>query len=98
MNPDWVLFGKGAMIKAGVETDPRDLFQFAEINKKKKQSVVDKENKENSVPKENEPVSRIEPSVSPEATLNISKSNTKGSIKRITIYFANNEYQDFTSE
>jgi transcriptional regulator with XRE-family HTH domain len=103
LNPEWLLFGTGEMIKSGVETDPNDLFQFAEINKKKKQPAVDKTVKETSVTEESEVISKsgeVEPieAVLPESAPKTRERNVKGSIKRITVYYSNNEYQDFISE
>jgi transcriptional regulator with XRE-family HTH domain len=103
LNPEWVLFGTGSMIKTGVETDPNDLFQFAEINKKKKLPAVDKVNTETSAVQEIEEVLKTDqielPGVAtPEVRVKNKEPKGNGAIKRITVYFSNNEYQDFISE
>jgi transcriptional regulator with XRE-family HTH domain len=103
LNPEWVLFGTGSMIKTGVETDPNDLFQFAEINKKKKQPAVDKTNTETSVIQEIEEVLKTDKvelpgMATPEVRVKNKELKGNGAIKRITVYFSNNEYQDFISE
>jgi transcriptional regulator with XRE-family HTH domain len=98
INPDWLLFGHGAMIRPGIEHDPRDLFQYAEINKNKKQADTDRKktessgtvNTETAIKKEVEEDSRI-------SVVETEKSDNF-KIKRITVYYSKNEYQDFTSE
>jgi len=95
LNPDWLLFGNGSMIRSGVETDPKDLFQFAEINKKKRQPVVDIEIKEITLKPDKESSQTTVQINSPEK---INEKNEKGLIKRVTVYFSDNEYQDFISE
>ena len=92
INPDWLLFGHGAMIRAGIEPDPRDLFQYAEINKKKTQPDTNSEktafsgtvNTETIIKKEVEENSRI-------SNVETEKSDNF-KIKRITVYYNNNEY------
>jgi transcriptional regulator with XRE-family HTH domain len=98
INPDWLIFGSGAMIRLGIEPDPRDLFQYAELNKKKKQPVTDSEktaisgsmNTDKGIIKEIEEEPRI-------SVAETEKSDDY-KIKRITVYYRNNEYQDFTPE
>jgi transcriptional regulator with XRE-family HTH domain len=97
VNPDWLLFGKGEMIRKDVETDPRDLFQFAELNKKTRQQKV------NIAVKEEADIPTVEPDQAdemPKPAKESTKNEVKGksTIKRITVYFNNNEYQDFISE
>ena len=98
INPEWLLFGSGSMIRAGAESDPRDLFQFAEINKKKRQSNTDVEIVEvpQSIDKDVKENANL--SDSSEANKKVKDKDVKSSIKRITVYFNNNEFQDFISD
>ena len=102
LNAEWVLFGTGTMIKSGVEIDPNDLFQFAEINMRKKQSIVDKGISETSASPNIELIpkpEKIELQQEVTSEMNFKNREPKGNseIKRITVYFSNNEYQDFIS-
>ena len=98
VNPDWLLFGHGSMIRPGIETDPRDLFQLAELNKKKKPPVADHNKPEKLGEVTTESVAKKEDNDSPAAMTEEEKERGNVPIKRITIYFRNNEYQDFISE
>jgi transcriptional regulator with XRE-family HTH domain len=97
INSDWLLFGKGNMIREGIEPDPKDLFQYAEQNKKKKHTAVNPENEQLQV---TEQTDTVQPKTGRDNEKPVIKlpSEAKGSIKRITVYFKNNEYQDFVSE
>jgi transcriptional regulator with XRE-family HTH domain len=96
ISPDWLLFGQGAMIRPGIAADPKDLFQYAEMNKRKKLAVVERDKPEESTVPEKESQT---PFVTKEdISIKKTESTSGKAIKRITVYFSNNEYQDFRSE
>lgn len=98
INPDWLLFGNGSMIRPGIEPDPRDLFQYAELNKKRKRPIVDKDQTDISDSVAIESITNQEDEDSPEISVKKIERPANNSIKRITVYFKNNDYQDFLSE
>lgn len=98
INPDWLLFGHGSMIRPGIEPDPRDLFQNAELNKKRKRPIIDLDKADISGHEVIELQTKKEETDTIETTVDKIERSEPGSIKRITVYFKNNEYQDFVSE
>jgi hypothetical protein len=86
------------MIRAGIETDPKDLFQYAELNKKRKRPMAAEDNSDISGSEGNELLSKRDVADLPEITTNNLKRSESGPIKRITVYFGNNEYHDFLPE
>jgi hypothetical protein len=95
LNPDWLLFGQGNMIRSGIEQTPKDLFQFAELNKKKKQQITETIS-ESVISKESNDLSTEKEDIRPEIgyTGKI-EGLSRSKIKRITVYFSDNEYKDF---
>ena len=98
INPDWLLFGQGTMIRHGIEPDPKDLFQLGELNKKRKQPITDLDKPELTSSEDTESLTKKEKADLHEISAEKSKTSASVPIKRITVYFANNEYQDFSSQ
>lgn len=98
INPDWLLFGQGSMIRPGIETDPKDLFQYAEINKKKRQTTTEKEKAIITTIETSDSVAKDEVEVTSNKTIATDERPSKGHIKKIIVYFSNNEYQEFITD
>lgn len=95
INPDWLLFGQGTMIRVGIEPTPKDLFQYAEVNKKKKQQVIEPVKADNPIVASTQIVVDRNDDKPPKTSLAQCDGALNSGIKRITVYYNNNEYQEF---
>jgi transcriptional regulator with XRE-family HTH domain len=98
INPDWLLFGIGPIIRPGIERDPKDLFQYAELNKKKKQPAMNEGGEEVTSQADPESALQKEENIPADKPVDKPTIGIKSPIKRITVYFGNNVYQDFNSD